>query len=337
MQVELSVIIPIFNVKKYLNSAIDSVLNQDFEHYEVILVDDGSNDGCYEICEYYRSSSKVKIIHKKNGGLVSARKAGVENATGEFICFLDGDDWVEPDYYRKQLDLIKSSNADIVCCAYLADDTKNVVLMKNNIKTGIYNANELNDIKRKLLCNDGKYYSYGVIPTVWSKIFKKEKLEKWLYEIPEEITIGEDVCCTIPYIFDSERVCIDNNIVGYHYRIVTGSMSRSFPDGRIGEIKELLIYMMHILKRFNQIDNISYQYNMYASFAIKHIVKGTSMEKKYRELKDFSEDTFIHRCLEEIVRYTKLPIVYKTLFSFLYRGNSFMAITYYRMVNMFRK
>ena len=111
----LSVIIPVYNVAKYLPYCVESVLNQEYADIEVILVDDGSTDGCSEICDAYaQTDSRVRVIHKANGGLSSARNAGLDIATGELIAFLDSDDWIDSDTYSSNLHYFYSSDVDVV-------------------------------------------------------------------------------------------------------------------------------------------------------------------------------------------------------------------------------
>lgn len=104
-----SIIIPVYNVEKYLNKCVDSVLNQTFTDFEVILVDDGSTDNCPAICDSYAEKDKrVKVIHKPNGGLINARKSGLEIADGNYIGFVDSDDWIEPEMYELFANMIKN-------------------------------------------------------------------------------------------------------------------------------------------------------------------------------------------------------------------------------------
>ena len=114
-----SVIVPIYNVQKYLNRCIDSVLSQTFEDYELILVDDGSLDECGAICdEYANMNEKIKVIHKDNGGLVSARQAGIRIATGDYVFHLDGDDAILPDALESAYEIIQKHRPDIVSFSY---------------------------------------------------------------------------------------------------------------------------------------------------------------------------------------------------------------------------
>jgi glycosyltransferase involved in cell wall biosynthesis len=115
-----SVIIPVYNVKEYLNQCVDSVLAQDFADYELILVDDGSTDASGEVCdEYAKADRRVQVIHKKNGGLSDARNAGLEIANGHFIWFLDSDDWLtEKSAFSVVADILDNKNADVVFFSY---------------------------------------------------------------------------------------------------------------------------------------------------------------------------------------------------------------------------
>lgn len=111
----ISVIIPIYNVEKYLKRCVDSVLNQTYNNLEIVLVDDGSPDNSGKICDdYAKSDSRIKVVHKKNGGLSSARNAGLDIATGEYVSFIDSDDWVEKDLYKVLTDIANENDVDII-------------------------------------------------------------------------------------------------------------------------------------------------------------------------------------------------------------------------------
>lgn len=126
MKTELiSVIIPVYKVEKYINRCVESVLVQNYHNIEVILVDDGSPDNCGIICDRYADKdSRVKVIHKTNGGLSDARNAGLNIATGQYICFIDSDDYIEKDMLKDMYDNIVRTGADITICNYCAVDNE---------------------------------------------------------------------------------------------------------------------------------------------------------------------------------------------------------------------
>ena len=163
----ISVIVPIFNVEKYLNRCVDSIINQTYENLEIILVDDGSTDGCPGICDdYAKKDSRIKVIHKENGGLSDARNAGMKVAIGEYISFVDSDDYVIPDFIEKMLSILISERSDIAEC---------------NV------AKFYEDGSRELLCENEEVNSYstsqglsGLIAEnpfkqhVWNKLYKAD-------------------------------------------------------------------------------------------------------------------------------------------------------------------
>ena len=173
-----SIIVPIYNVEKYLGECLESIRTQTFEDYEVILVDDGSNDGCPVICdEYARQDKRFKVIHKKNGGLVSARKAGAEVVLGEYVLNVDADDYIDTKLLEELNKEIEKYNPDIVAFCYKTIDEKSQVLNKiaNAMKPGFYKT-DVEIIKKSYLYDNTLYGQNGgsLIFSIWSKAVKKD-------------------------------------------------------------------------------------------------------------------------------------------------------------------
>lgn len=115
----VSIIIPVYKVEKYLSKCIESIFKQTYFDLELILVDDGSPDKCPEICDTYASKDeRVVVIHQKNAGVSAARNAGLEKAKGEYIGFVDPDDWIAPEMYKKMISELESSESDLAICGY---------------------------------------------------------------------------------------------------------------------------------------------------------------------------------------------------------------------------
>lgn len=113
----ISVIVPVYKVEKYIKKCIESIINQTYENLEIILVDDGSPDNCGKICdEYAKKDKRIKVIHKENGGVSSARNLGLEKSNGQYITFIDSDDWIEEEYCEILLTTLKEQNADCAIC-----------------------------------------------------------------------------------------------------------------------------------------------------------------------------------------------------------------------------
>lgn len=209
----ISVIVPIYNIKLYLEKCIQSIIGQSYSELEIILVDDGSTDGSEYICDKYASlDNRIKVIHKPNRGLVSARKAGLKSSTGEYVIYVDGDDWIEPDLCENMLKEMLDSGADLVDANYYMDMGQEVVSMHSNISYGIYDVEEIIPL---MLC-DENFNECRLKAFLWSKMFKRELLEKVQYTVDERITFGEDVAVTYPYVLQCKKISI-LNYSGYHY------------------------------------------------------------------------------------------------------------------------
>ena len=141
---KLSIIVPIYKIEEFLPHCIESILSQTFQDFELILVDDGSPDRCPAICDKYaKEDSRIKVIHKPNGGLVSARKAGLQIAKGDYVGYVDGDDWIEPEFYAKLMTAAIENDADIVAEGFIKDIGDNCTLKINPIPCRNYSKNEI--------------------------------------------------------------------------------------------------------------------------------------------------------------------------------------------------
>ena len=139
----VSVVVPIFNIEAFLSECVESLIRQTYKNIEIILVNDGSTDNCGKICdEYSRIDARIQVIHKNNGGLISARKAGLEFSKGEYVAYVDGDDWVEPEMYGTLLRHAKESNADVVAAGHKENLSGRIEILKNQARPGIYSGKD---------------------------------------------------------------------------------------------------------------------------------------------------------------------------------------------------
>ena len=172
-----SVIVPIYKVEKYLEKCITSILNQSFTDFELILVDDGSPDSCPQICDNFASKdSRVRVIHKKNGGLVSARNIGIQAAKGDYICYVDGDDWIHKDMLSEIYKAsIQKYSPDMIIFGIvkLFADRKEEIF--TDLDDGIYKKEQLiKDIYPYMMYDSRKPFCKGLIfPAACNKIYKR--------------------------------------------------------------------------------------------------------------------------------------------------------------------
>lgn len=249
MSPTVSVIVPVYNVEPYLRQCLDSLAGQTFSDMEVILVDDGSTDACGRICDKYADAdARFRVIHKENGGLVSARKAGLSEATGTYATYVDSDDFVEPDLIEACVSVIMEADADVLLHGYLRDDQTERIPMRNNMEDGVYEGDALDAFRRRMLSlREENRFRFGVEPAVWAKMFKRELLKKHQMPVPDDITIGEDVAVTYPLLAACTRIVIDSDLNGYHYRISPDSMTRAFNPDYFRRISSLYGYLRDAL------------------------------------------------------------------------------------------
>lgn len=244
----LSIIVPIYKVERYLDQCIKSIMTQSFKDLEIILVDDGSPDNCGEICDRYASIDKrIKVLHKKNGGLVSARKAGLEIATSPYVTYVDGDDWIEKNMYEDMISEAKKTSADIdIIVEGFIIDKENVTNPESNLlSAGLYTGPNLEFLYNKMLLWDS-FYKPGLYPIVWNKIFKTSLLREIQMAVPDGITMGEDVAVTYKYLLACNS-CLIIDRMHYHYRINPDSMTKKYDSKYFDHVRILLEYMMKSL------------------------------------------------------------------------------------------
>ena len=174
MGLKISVIVPIYNVQKFLHHCVDSLINQTYKNIEIILVNDGSPDECPKICDEYASTdNRIKVIHKENGGLVSARKAGAIVSSGDYVACVDGDDWVAENYIDSFCQIIESYHPDVICCGYIAAKQGQQIHHIMPEKIGFYDKEALKKEVYPHLIQAEDATSF--LPTVWAKVIKREK------------------------------------------------------------------------------------------------------------------------------------------------------------------
>ena len=228
---KVSIIVPIYNVERYLDRCMQSLLNQTLKDIEIIMVDDGSPDNCPKMCdEYAKKDERVKVIHKKNGGLGYARNSGLEIATGEFVAFVDSDDYVELDMYEKLYETAKALCSDTVFCGFKMyynggktsnhQHTKRLLIFKNE---------EVKDLMLDFIASEPSYkrdWKYEM--SVWHGIYSTDIIRKHnLQFISERELLSEDLPFQIKYLKLSKVVAYMPNSFYYYCMNNTGSLTHA--------------------------------------------------------------------------------------------------------------
>lgn len=224
-EILFSVVVPVYRVEKYLNFCVESLCNQTYSNLEIILVDDGSPDNCPALCDAYaKKDSRIRVIHQKNGGASKARKAGAELATGEYLCFVDSDDYIELDYFEKMKQVVISCMPDILCCgAFLTKDGESTPRALRN-RYGFYSRA---DIEKEIfpLLIQSPYATYFP-PSLWAKAIKTDIFRRQILCVDETIIIGEDGACIIPCVYEAASLFMMPECL-YYYRENDASLTRN--------------------------------------------------------------------------------------------------------------
>ncbi|MGN1300444.1 MAG: glycosyltransferase family 2 protein [Clostridia bacterium] len=215
----ISVIIPVYKVEKYLEQCISSVIRQTYRNLEIILVDDGSPDNCPKICdEYAKKDNRIRVIHKKNGGVSSARNIGIDKAKGKWIAFIDSDDWVEENYIERLHVCAVKENADIALCGYNRIIFNKIEKINSSGKINRYSGNQY--LTNSLNPQTG--FGLCHMKLINRKIIKNIRFD-------ESLEVGEDALFNI-MITKNIKCAVNNNESLYNYRINTNSVVRRFDE-----------------------------------------------------------------------------------------------------------
>lgn len=238
MDKKISIIVPAYNIQAYLGKTLDSLLAQTVEDMEIVVVNDGSRDGTGELAESYAArDGRIRVIHKENGGVTSARLRGVEAASGAYIGFVDGDDYVEPQMYARLLALAEQHQADIAHCGY------QMVFPDGHVDY-YYNTGKCLVQQGKLGCSDllrGEF----VEPALWNKLYRRELFSGLAERMDSAIRINEDLLMNF-YLFRGASLAVFEDVCMYHYVLRPGSAA----TGKADEQKmQDPMKVLHIMER----------------------------------------------------------------------------------------
>ena len=246
----ISIVVPIYGGEQYLEQCIDSILTQSHKNLEAILVNDGSPDRSGAICDHAsRTDSRIQVIHQPNSGLVSARKAGVSIATGKYLGFVDGDDWIGPEFIETMYELIEVNRADLVISGHVRDILGKQEVVRPLIDAGTYTQSDIQDVILPKAIFNGNFFQHGVSTYVWNKLFKRELASQFIREIPTDIVVGEDSALTYPYLGSASRLVVTHD-AQYFYRQRPRSILKSVQDANT-EFNQLSNLFQYLVNFFN--------------------------------------------------------------------------------------
>ena len=240
----ISVIMPAYNAAGTLRKAVDSVMHQTFDDYELILVDDGSKDDSPVMCDNFAVfyPDKIRVMHKENGGLMRAWMDGLKLSRGQFLCFVDSDDWIDPDMLERMSSHLKQtpdgeySPSQVVCCGCLIEYSAHPPKKEaHGLPEGVYEGDRLEkELKRELLGHEKRRITFSRC----MKLFSRELFVDNLRYLNPDIRQGEDGNITVPALLDASRVVVTYDPL-YHYAYVEESMNHKYDPGFFSDFRKL--------------------------------------------------------------------------------------------------
>lgn len=276
----ISIIVPIYNVEKYLDRSITSILNQSYKHLEIILVDDGSLDNSYDKCRYYKEiDTRIILIQKGNGGLSDARNVGLEKASGDYVMFLDSDDYLELNAVEDLLKIAEESQADIVICGYQADyvDSNEQLLLTKEYKAinGIFTKDDYKNIPIDIEL-------IGIIGYAWNKLYSKKLIDNHNFRFTKGLSLVEDIVFNGPLLSMCSTIAFTETPYIHYMQRPRETLGSTFYENyfnlreqAISSVKSMLLAMG---RNENEISNIVNQirYN-----TLKTTIRLLSKEESY--------------------------------------------------------
>lgn len=226
--VKISVIVPVYNAEQYIRKCLDSIITQTYQNLEIICINDGSQDNTAEILnEYAKADSRLVVIHRQNKGLVSARKEAIKIASGEYVCYVDADDWIDSEMYMIMYNEGIELGGDIVSVGICRDFRNGTSYLEPNIiPQGIYRGEEIkNNILPKVIDTDN-FFQWGLSLSLCHYAFKKEILIHNQLVVDDRIQMGEDAACSIFCLYQCNSIALIDRCL-YHYRQSDSSMKRT--------------------------------------------------------------------------------------------------------------
>lgn len=241
-----SIIVPIYRVEKYLEECIQSVLEQDFSEYELILVDDGSPDGCPQIADRYAGEdTRIRVIHKQNEGLTLARNSGLLICEGEYVINLDGDDRLMPGALSVLAAEIQKTHADVYFYGYAEDENQRLTAVLPDFSEGMYAGERRKILYQRMIYDNRKpFFHFGLVPSVWTRAVRRELFCEVRLQIDPKLYMGEDFATTLPIMLKADTIfCIRKPL--YAYRILQSSVSHRF---YLEEMRDMAIMLCEFEK-----------------------------------------------------------------------------------------
>lgn len=302
----ISIIVPIYNSEKTLNRCVDSILQQTFTDWELLLIDDGSKDSSGDICdEYARKDPRIKVFHKENGGVSSARNIGLDNAKGEWIAFVDSDDWIESDYLYY---LINIGDYDCILGSLSCHKGRFV----SNIVIGDIFCNQNEDVANALFSLNNHLGLF--VP--WGKLLKNKIILNHKLRFNENIDSGEDSLFIYHYLFYINSIYASKKIL-YHYNIGGGLSQKKLSLQKIDLVIKQTLNALEKLELKLNYNTEKKKFDTILYFVTRYNIKNHNLKSMYQDISYLSRQTYIQDLISDNIFIPKG--IRRRIFDFLFK------------------
>lgn len=250
----VSVIIPVYNAEKFIDKCLKSVIKQTYSNLEVIIINDGSKDGSKEICEKYaKKDFRIKLINKENGGVSSSRNLGIKESNGDYLMFIDSDDWIELNTVQCYIDVLKNNYPDIIQSNYFFNYDNREVINNKEARDGLLNSSN-NELKKAIFSiSYSNFNNFGSIRWICGKFYKSSLIKNNNIFLNENIYLLEDGIFNLK-IFDYSSKIEFINIPLYHYRQLATSASNRYNYDQLNQYDLVLEELLPIAQKSSLVD-----------------------------------------------------------------------------------
>lgn len=319
----ISIVVPVFKVEKYLEKNIKSILNQTFNDFELLLVNDGSPDNCGDICDKYaKIDDRIKVIHKENGGLSDARNAGIDIAIGEYLGFIDSDDYIEATMYETLYNNLMKYNADISVCGYYSCYKNTRIRNSTDNEISIMNTEEA-------IGNINKIFS-----GVTNKLFKRKIFNKLRFPIGK---VNEDVFILMDILTSAKKIIFSPEPKYYYIQRANSILNRKFTPSKWDAVEAWSKNLEFVQLNYpTQKEVIEYKYlSAYISLLDSLItLKNYNNIKDYQKVRQFIKNNFMKFIMNDYIifkrkvalgAYLICPFIYKKAVIMLQEGRGLIS------------
>ncbi len=279
---KVSIIVPVYKVEQYLKRCVDSLVNQTLQDIEIILVDDGSPDNCPQMCdEFAQLDSRIKVVHKQNGGAASARNMGLDIANGNYIAFVDSDDYIDKTMYESMLNIACDNNCDFVMCDCIKEYPDKNVIYTHNIRAGFYDKKQLiNEHYPHLLIMENVEYPATI--SNWLFLFKRKLIEDKSIRYDTGIKYSEDLLFGAKLLYKSESFYYMKGEAFYHYCMNPTSVTHVFDSKKWDNYLRLYNLTKSYFTNFDNYD-FSRQLDLLLLFFVYNTLSDLKRNSKYEK------------------------------------------------------